>query len=162
MNTKPPNPAVERDAPPALRAYARAPHRERLGGMRTIVLALLLVMPGLAAAEVSDKMPTIPAILIQGAVVGTVLFALCRFRWWFVALGIPIAVWFVAGTVALWLEAPMRQALLQEQGGIYFISAAIADVLVVAGTVGGALLGWRRRHAAQQRLAADAPQAARR
>jgi hypothetical protein len=130
--------------------------------MRTIVLALLLVMPGLAAAEVSDKMPTISAILIQGSVVGAVLFALCRFRWWFVALGVPIALWFAAGTVALWLEAPMREALLHEQGAVYFFSAAMADVLIVVGTVAGALLGRRRHHAVQQRLAADAPQAARR
>ncbi len=113
--------------------------------MRAVLAVMLLALPGLAAAEVSDKMPSIPAVLLQGAIVGTVLFVLCRYRWWLVALGALTALLFVTGTVDLWQDLPLRQALLHEQGASYFLALSIADALVIFGTLAGACLGWMRQ-----------------
>src|SRR5262245_42429756 len=113
--------------------------------MRAIVLLLLTVAPPPLMAEVSDKMPTIMEILLQGAIVGVALFLLSSLRWWLVVPGLAIAFWFVASTVALWLEVPMPEALIHEQGIRYFAFAVAADLLVLLGATGGVVFGRRRR-----------------
>jgi len=107
-----------------------------------------------AFAEVSDKMHTIPELLGQGALVALVVFLLSLWRWWLALIALPAPILFFVGTYSLWLEVPMRQALIHEQGMVYFVAMLVADTLVLLGVVVGGALAWRRR-AAQQGIQAD-------
>ena len=112
--------------------------------MKWMVL-ILLVLPTVALAEVSDKMPSIIHITLQGIAIAAVIFILGWFRWWLGALLLPIFVLSVVGTIALWNEVGMREALLNEQGWSYFGALVFEDFIIGLATVVGAVLGYRRR-----------------
>ena len=122
----------------------------------TLLLLVLSAAPSIALAEVSDKMPTIAYILVQAVGVASVAFFLSWFRWWLVFLGLAACLFFIVGTISLWQEIPMREALLKEQGGEYFWALVIADTTVLAASVFGARLSWRQRNAAQPIIPPDA------
>ena len=111
--------------------------------MKWIAL-LLLLLPTTVLAEVSDKMPTITNIIVQGLVISAGIFIAGWFRWWLGALLFPVFILFVIGTISLWNEVHMRQALLHEQGWIYFGALALQDLLIGLAVVVGALVGYRR------------------
>jgi len=144
---------VLRDAPGFV-VRRRAVVECALGRMRLLVILLGAFWQTSALAEVSDKMHTIPALLGQGAIVAALVFLLCLWRWWLAlfASALPILLFF--GTYGLWQEVAMRQALLQEQGLVYFVAMLVADTLVFAGVVAGGAVAWRRR-AAQQGTQAE-------
>jgi hypothetical protein len=124
--------------------------------MKAPALFISLLFPSLAFAEVSDKMPSILVILLQGLVTAALLFALSRFRWWLVVPGVLVSAFFIVGTIELWREVPMREALLHEQGPKYFFALAVGDLLMLSASVLGAALSWRRRHVAQPIIPPDA------
>ena len=115
---------------------------------------LLFLLPSVAVAEVSDKMATIPEVLIQGAAAAAIAFAVSRFRWWLIFIAAGWALLLTVGACGLWEEKHMREAVLHEQGIKYF-AAFLAEVgCVVAGGVFGALLN-RRAWRAQQGVQRD-------
>lgn len=79
-------------------------------------LAFLALWPMPALAEVSDKMPSITTLLVTGAALGAVFLGLGILRWGFGLLGLLVGLLFAYGSVSLWQEEAMRQALLREQG----------------------------------------------
>ena len=137
---------------------SETPVKYKLGVMKksTLLLLVLSAAPSIAHAEVSDKMPTIAHILVQAVNVASVAFFLSWFRWWFVFLGLAACLFFIAGTISLWQEIPMREALLEEQGAKYFWAWVVADATVLAGSVFGVSLSWRKRNAAQPIIPPDA------
>lgn len=124
--------------------------------MKAFALFIVLLSPNLALAEVSDKMPSISAVLLQGALVAALLFVLSWFRWWLVALGVLVSAFFIIGTIELWRDTPMRDALLNEQGSKYFVALAATDLLALASSILGAVFSWRKRHHAQPIIPPDA------
>lgn len=124
--------------------------------MKALVLFIVLLSPSLALAEVSDKMPSISAVLLQGSVLAGLLFALSWFRLWFLALGLLVSVFFIVGTIELWQETQMRDALLREQRSKYIVALAATDLLVLASSILGAVFGWRKRRHTQPIIPLDA------
>ncbi|MEK7884596.1 MULTISPECIES: hypothetical protein [Methyloversatilis] len=112
--------------------------------MRITVLLFGLLIPTLAAAEVSDKIPTIGFLLLQGILFGAAALALAGFRWWLALLGMGLGAIMLWGTWDLWQEPYMRTAILNEQGMVYFFSAAASSLLVAVGALGGLVLGKRK------------------
>jgi hypothetical protein len=113
-----------------------------------MALLVLLTSPSVVLAEVSDKMLPIPLVVTQGVAFATVALALAWYRWWLAVLGIGFGLLMVIGTVELWREVHMREALIHEQGVRYFVALAAGDLLVVIASVVGAVVGRRRQHAA--------------
>jgi hypothetical protein len=124
--------------------------------MKAFARLIALLSPSLALAEVSDKMLSISTVLLQGSVVAGLLFALSWFRWWLVVLGVLVSAFFIVGTIELWHEVAMRDALLNEQGSKYFVALAATDLLALAASVLGAVFGWRKRRPAQPIIPPDA------
>ncbi|RAP57078.1 hypothetical protein [Oleiagrimonas sp. MCCC 1A03011] len=110
---------------------------------------LLLLLPSVAVAEVSDKMATIPEVLVQGAVAAAIAFAVSRFRWWLVFIAASWALLLAVGAYGLWEEKHMREAVLHEQGIKYFVALSAEFGCVVASGVLGAFLNRRARRAQQ-------------
>jgi hypothetical protein len=124
--------------------------------MKAFALFVVLLSPSLALAEVSDKMPSISAVLLQGSVVAALFFALSWFRWWLVVRGVLVSTFFTVGTIELWREVPIREALLNEQVSKYFVALATTDLLALAASILGAVFCWRKRHVAQPIIPPDA------
>ncbi len=110
--------------------------------MRSRTLAAGLLLPSIAIAEVSDKMPSLFLVLGQGLLVAIVLFALSWFRWWLVFVGVLVAAFLFTGTIELWRDTPMREALLREQGLRYFFALAATDLFALL----AAALAWHKNH----------------
>ncbi|MCP3848822.1 MAG: hypothetical protein GY694_01100, partial [Gammaproteobacteria bacterium] len=92
-----------------------------LGGQIGITLAVvILLIPGIAVAEVSDKMATQQSILMTGVIVGIVAMLSGYFKWWISLIFLLFVILTVIGTISLWNEYHMREALLHEQGWQYF------------------------------------------
>ena len=117
--------------------------------MRPRALLAVFLLPSLALAEVSDKMPSLLAVLAQGLLVAVFVFALSWFRWWLVIVGLSITTFLVTGTISLWRETPMREALLHEQGLSYFVALAATDLLTLIAAALGAVAGWRKNRSAE-------------
>lgn len=113
-----------------------------------LLLFTLLVFPGLAAAEVSDKAASSGALIGQGVVFAIVVFFAARFRWWLGFAGLAFGLFLLAGTVDLVSDRFVGQALLREQGSQYFVLAFGSDVAVVFSAIVGGITGWRRRRPA--------------
>jgi hypothetical protein len=119
--------------------------------MRTpqaIASALLLIAPGLAKAEVSDKIATIPELWITAALAGLLLFVVSR-------VWVRVGLILLPGTAFLGyaalepvLDPYIRPAISAEQGEVYFAVAYTAVGLMVAAHILGLLLGHRRYGAA--------------
>jgi hypothetical protein len=112
--------------------------------MRITVLFYMLLIPTIAAAEVSDKIPSMGFILGQGVVFAAVALVLSWFRWWFAFLGVGVGVLMLSGIWDMWQESYMRTAILNEQGPQYFVVAVVGALLVLGGAFGGVVLGKRK------------------
>jgi len=90
-------------------------------------------------------MPPVDQILAQGITIATALFLAGYFRWWLGVLGLAIFTFSVMGTISLWNETPLREALFLEQGWIYFGTLVFRDLLLGIATIVGSLLSYNRR-----------------
>ncbi len=113
--------------------------------MVRISLLLMLLFPTILFAEVSDKMPPIDQILAQGITIATAVFLAGYFRWWLGMLCLAIFAFSVMGTISLWNETALREALLLEQGWIYFGTLVFRDLLLGFAIIVGSLLSYNRR-----------------
>lgn len=113
---------------------------------KEVIVVLLLLMPALAYAEVSDKEPTVLYIWSVGAMAATVCFIGAYYRRWLLALLIPLPLlWFVS----LFLEIhsdDVGAALYQEQGFIYYLQAYLSLLLFVLGCGVGWFLNKRQKN----------------
>jgi len=90
-------------------------------------------------------MPPVDQILAQGITIATALFLAGYFRWWLGVLCLAIFAFSVMGTVSLWNEVALREALLSEQGWIYFGTLVFRDILFGVAIIVGSLLSYNRR-----------------
>jgi len=109
------------------------------------LLLLMLLFPTILFAEVSDKLPPIDQILSQGITIATAVFLAGYFRWWLGVLCLAIFAFSVMGTISLWNETALREALLLEQGWGYFGTLVFRDILLGVATIIGSLLSYNRR-----------------
>jgi hypothetical protein len=100
--------------------------------------------PMIAFAEVSDKVQSIPSALLLGVLTGCGMIFLGRFRWWLNVLLLPIPILLIVENISLWNESAMREALIHEQGLIYFGALGIQDFLILTGAIVGIVFGYKR------------------
>ena len=119
--------------------------------MRTplaIAAMLLLIAPGLAKAEVSDKIATIPELWVTAALAGSLLLLVSRAWVRAGVLLLPVTALLAYAALEPVLDPYVGPAILAEQGRTYFAVAYAAAALVVALHILGLWLGRRRHHAA--------------
>lgn len=106
--------------------------------------AALSVIPSIVLAEVSDKLPSLVMVVTLGIFLGIGFFLLTMYRWWFSLVLLPVFFVLVSENVNLWNEEPIREAILKEQGWIYFAILFARDALIMAALIGGAIIGKGR------------------
>ena len=110
----------------------------------SIAITAIGWIPSVSFAEVSDKIPSIQALLISGLFMGGGLFFMARFRWWLGVLMFPIPILLIADNVSVyWNETAMREALINEQGWIYFCALGIQGALIITGAITGVIFGYK-------------------
>lgn len=110
--------------------------------MRIISIASMLLVPAVALAEVSDKLPSIWLLLLQGILFGAISLFMSLFRWWLGFIGIALAMLMISGTYDLWQEPYLRDAITNEQGIKYFTISITGALLVMIGSLNGMILGF--------------------
>lgn len=103
--------------------------------------------PITAFAEVADKIQSIPSALLVGVLVGCGMIFLGRFRWWLNVFLLPVPILLIAENISLWNETAMREAIIYEQGSIYFGVLGMQDFFILTGTIVGIFLGYKRSKA---------------
>jgi hypothetical protein len=95
----------------------------------------------MCVAEVSDKIPTAPALLATGLVLAGVTYALCRTgRYGAIAAFLLAAAISTLAWRGVFLESPdLKKAVVAEQGPAYFPIFAISAALPMAGAVWGCM-----------------------
>ncbi len=69
---------------------------------------------------------------------------MARFRWWLGALFSSILILFIADDISFyWYEISIREAIINEQGWIYFVALGIRGVLILTGAITGAIFGYK-------------------
>jgi hypothetical protein len=125
---------------------------------KRLVLAIVSVAFALFAsagvAEVSDKIPSLPRLWVQGTGAAVVGFLAARFtRWWWL-IPIAFAGLLVFGAWDMFSDAHLAEAIRREQGDYYELSAWLSATLPLAATFLGYLL--RRIHLRQRDVTHDA------
>lgn len=106
--------------------------------------ATLTVIPSIVLAEVSDKLPSLATVVALGIFLGIGFFLLTMYRWWFCLVLFPVFFVLVSESINLWNEEPIREAILKEQGWIYFAILYARDASIMAALIGGAIIGRGR------------------
>jgi hypothetical protein len=113
--------------------------------MRQAFAILLLAAPGLALAEVSDKVPSHLEIVVLGLVCAAAVFLLASWKWWFSVLGVLAAALWTLGSADLLGENGLREAVWAELGLSYFLVIAASGIAIVVATALGGVRVWRKR-----------------
>ncbi len=115
-----------------------------------LAVASVLLLPTVAAAEVSDKIPSIGFLWLESLAFAGLAVVLARLRWWLPAVLLPVTLVFVAGSLDQMSDPYLGPAIWAEQGWPYVISLYGSSALFVLAQ-GAALWfgrGWHRaRHA---------------
>ena len=112
----------------------------------SLIGLVVLLIPGTAAAEVSDKEPVVSLFWTVGVIAALLCLALSRLKPWLGFLVFtPATVWFISLFMELH-SADVGPYLWLEQGSTYYLQAYAAFGLVLIGLVFG-LLWYRRRRA---------------
>lgn len=112
--------------------------------IRNITIAAAGWIPSVSFAEVSDKIPSIQTVLISGFFIGCGLFFIGRFCWWLGILFSSILILFIADDVSFyWYEISIREAIIIEQGRIYFFALGIRGILILIGAITGVIFGYK-------------------
>ncbi|MDR2881608.1 MAG: hypothetical protein LBV29_06875 [Azoarcus sp.] len=100
-------------------------------------LAIALLTPTAAFAEVSDKVAPISVIWAIGIVAGVICFTICYLVKWYglIVAALPLS-WFVLVLIGLHTD-DVGKALYHEQGAAYFIQSYLAAFLVLIGVIAG-------------------------
>jgi hypothetical protein len=105
-------------------------------------------------AEVSDKIPSVTRLWIEGAGAAVAGFLAARFtRWWWL-IPISFAGLLAFGAWDMFSDAHLAEAIRREQGSYYELSLWLTAALPIAATLLGFLL--RRTHARQRGVMHDA------
>ena len=116
-----------------------------------ILCAVSACYPLIAFAEVSDKIPSISSMLVSSVLIGIGLLFTGRFRWWLNVFLLLYPIGVIGLHISDWNEIPMREAIIEEQGLIYFAVCALFDFLILTGAIVGLVWGYQRsrRHPCQ-------------
>jgi hypothetical protein len=108
--------------------------------MRILYLAFfatVILFPTWAFAEVSDKMPSVARIWIQGGIVGAVGFFIARYRLWAGLVFGLVTIFFCIGTYGLISDPFVGPAIKAEQGNPYLFAVYGSIILVSVPLIAG-------------------------
>jgi hypothetical protein len=112
--------------------------------IRAVALAVCLLIPSWCAAEVSDKVASLPEIWGIGIGAAVAGFFGAYFRLWTLILLAPApAYWFITFLVEIHFS-DIAPALRAEQGAAYYVQTYAAMVLWILGLSAGWVLNKRR------------------
>ena len=95
----------------------------KFGGMTTLLFTPML-------AEISDKMPGVPAIWLLAFLLAATAIGCCRFSRWLYLFALPVAGWWAFGGYREFVaDAYFRDAVMTELGRGYLIQAFCASWL---------------------------------
>ena len=115
-----------------------------MNSKQKILCAVFACYPLAAFAEVSDKIPSISSMLVSSVLIGIGLLFTGRFRWWLNVFLLLYPIGVIGLHISDWNEIPMREAIIEDQGLIYFGVMAIQDVLILTGAIVGLVWGFQR------------------
>lgn len=108
-------------------------------------LTLLPFLSSPAAAEVSDKIPSVGQVWFEGLLLGCLFLFLARWRWWLGLLLLPLTITVICGWVDMMNDSYLGPAILAEQGQPYVLSLWFSSIILAGFHVFGLWLGVRRR-----------------
>jgi len=98
-----------------------------------------------AFAEVSDKMPSIPQLWLQGGVLAALLFGFGRLRLWTAGLAIILACFLAVGSYDMVNDEHVGRAIRVEQGMPYVAAAYGSAALCLFAAAAAAIGAVRSR-----------------
>jgi len=101
--------------------------------------------PLLVFAEVSDKVPSIQQLWLQGIMVALVLSILVRFSYWFFIVAALIVIFFGITSYETIADPYVGPAILKEQGTAYVVALFGSVVLMILGILAGWFLNYKKR-----------------
>ncbi len=114
-----------------------------------LIATLLLALPRAAAAEVSDKVASIPSIWLWALLGALAGFAAWRWRLWLGAVLSPVLFFPTLGAVLTVTDPYVGPAIRNEQGFSYVGSAFGSAALVLIAFATGAVLRVRSRRSSR-------------
>lgn len=101
------------------------------------ILAISLLIPSVASAEVMDKEPSLLSVWIVGIVAAALIFGAARLRPWLMLVLAPIFVLLSYAQLSEVLDPVVGPAIKTEAGSVYIASSwAAPTVVVLAGLLG--------------------------
>lgn len=109
------------------------------------LLLFLLIFPITSFAEVSDKILLVPEMWTQSLALGVLCFYLSSKKWWLSIVGILLFVLFILGIIDAESDEFFRNAVVKEQGEVYFIHRYISAIFLLIFTAAGCFWGFKKR-----------------
>jgi len=110
-----------------------------------ILSFVVMFFPASVLAEVSDKMPSITRIWVQGAIVGGIGLVLAYYRMWAGLIFGIVTAFFCIGTYDLISDPYVGPAIIAEQGKPYLFAVYGSIVLMSAPLITGLYIRCRQR-----------------
>ena len=109
---------------------------------------LLTTLPGVALAEVSDKIASVPSLWTTALAAGGLALLVGRFKLLLGVALLPISLFLVAASLEPLLDPYVGPTVLREQGERYAASVYGSCAAILSLHLFGLWLGLRRRRAA--------------
>jgi hypothetical protein len=111
-----------------------------------IAATALVLVPSIAQAEVSDKIPSVGFLWLASLAFVGVALLLARLRWWLPAVLVPVTLVFVLALADQMRDPYLRAAIWAEQGWPYVASVYGSCALFVVVQVAALWIGrgWHR------------------
>ncbi len=110
---------------------------------KAVLFNLLVSLPVVVYAEVSDKIPTIASLWTQAIILAILSFVTSYIRWWTPLVFIPFSFIFSWSSAAIVTDPHVGPAIIAEQGNIYGVSAIGAALIIIIGQGLGIWRGLR-------------------
>ncbi len=116
-----------------------------------IAATAIVLVPSIARAEVSDKIPSIGFLWLAALAFAGVALLLARLRWWLPAVLAPVTLVFVVASVDQMRDPYLRAAIWAEQGWPYVASLYGSSALCVVVQAAAFWIGrgWHRARRAR-------------
>jgi predicted neutral ceramidase superfamily lipid hydrolase len=113
--------------------------------IRIITTVFLILLPSLALAEVSDKVPTISQLWSQGFIIGLIAFMGSIYRIWTGVISGLLALFFSFYISQILTDPFVGSAIINEQGTSYIIAVWGSIVLMIFLLTIGFVINLRKR-----------------
>jgi len=125
--------------------FNRYENINKMKPIRIITTVFLILLPSLALAEVSDKVPTISQLWSQGFIIGLIAFMGSIYRIWTGVISGLLALFFSFYISQILTDPFVGSAIINEQGTSYIIAVWGSIVLMIFLLTIGFVINLRKR-----------------